>query len=157
MPGVGASAALGRRSFSLGCSLGGGHLPRLTGDLALLLGGRHRVQPARRCWRRPCCLGLLRGLFGRRGSGCLDLAGDDLVGALPIDRLAVLRPERAGGDSCLEVRIGQGELEYGRVVTHLERCGYARCLTVDVRDVADSPFPVEPEVRKLKYLLESLV
>jgi len=39
----------------------------------------------------------------------------------------------------------------------LEKCRYDRALTVDVRDVADSAFPVEPEVRKLKYLLESLV
>lgn len=56
-----------------------------------------------------------------------------------------------------QVRIGQGEMEYGRIVSQLERCRYDRGLTVDVRDVADSPFPIEPEVRKLKYLLESLV
>jgi hypothetical protein len=28
---------------------------------------------------------------------------------------------------------------------------------VDIRDVPDSPFAMEPEIRKLKYLLESLV
>jgi len=28
---------------------------------------------------------------------------------------------------------------------------------VDIRDIPDSPFAMEPEVRKLKYLLESLV
>ncbi len=56
-----------------------------------------------------------------------------------------------------QVRIGQGELEYGKVITQLDRFRYDRALTVDIRDVPDSPFPVEPEVRKLKYLLESLV
>jgi sugar phosphate isomerase/epimerase len=56
-----------------------------------------------------------------------------------------------------QVRVGQGEIEYGRVIAQLERCKYDRALTVDVRDIPDSPFPVEPEVRKLKYLLESLV
>ncbi len=56
-----------------------------------------------------------------------------------------------------QVRIGQGEIEYGRIVSLLERNRYDRALTVDVRDVPDSPFPVGPEVRKLKYLLESLV
>ncbi len=56
-----------------------------------------------------------------------------------------------------QVRIGQGQIEYGRLITQLERCRYDRALTVDIRDVAESPFPVEPEVRKLKYLLESLV
>ncbi|HJZ59775.1 MAG TPA: TIM barrel protein, partial [Gemmataceae bacterium] len=56
-----------------------------------------------------------------------------------------------------QVRVGQGEIEYGRVITHLDRFHYDRALTVDIRDILDSPFPVEPEVRKLKYLLESLV
>ncbi len=56
-----------------------------------------------------------------------------------------------------QVRIGLGELEYGKIVTHLDKFRYDRALTVDVRDVPDAPFPVEPEVRKLKYLLESLV
>ena len=56
-----------------------------------------------------------------------------------------------------QVRIGQGLLEYGRLVSQLEKCRYDRALTVDYRDVADSAFPIEPEVRKLKYLLESLV
>ena len=56
-----------------------------------------------------------------------------------------------------QVRVGQGEIEYGRIISHLDRYRYDRALTVDVRDVPDGPFPVEPEVRKLKYLLESLV
>lgn len=56
-----------------------------------------------------------------------------------------------------QVRIGQGEIEYGRIISMLERNKYDRALTVDVRDAPDNPFPVEPEVRKLKYLLESLV
>lgn len=56
-----------------------------------------------------------------------------------------------------QVRVGQGELEYGRILSQLDRYHYDRALTVDVRDVPDNPIPVEPEVRKLKYLLESLV
>ena len=56
-----------------------------------------------------------------------------------------------------QVRIGQGELEYGKIISQLDRFQYDRALTVDIRDVPDNPFPVEPEVRKLKYLLESLV
>lgn len=56
-----------------------------------------------------------------------------------------------------QVRVGQGEVEYGRLIGQLERCNYNRALTVDIHDIPDSPFPVEPEVRKLKYLLESLV
>lgn len=56
-----------------------------------------------------------------------------------------------------QVRVGQGELEYGRIVSQLGRHRYDRALSVDIRDGTDSPFPVGPEVRKLKYLLESLV
>ncbi|MBN9521163.1 sugar phosphate isomerase/epimerase [bacterium] len=56
-----------------------------------------------------------------------------------------------------QVRVGQGEVEYGRILSQLDRGRYDRALTVDVRDIPDSPFPVEPEVRKLKYLLESLI
>ena len=56
-----------------------------------------------------------------------------------------------------QVRVGQGEVEYGRIIAQLARQNYERTLTVDVRDVADAPFAMEPEVRKLKYLLESLV
>lgn len=57
----------------------------------------------------------------------------------------------------MQVRVGQGELEYGRLITQLERVGYDRALTVEIVDVPDAPFAVDAEVRKLKYLLESLV
>jgi hypothetical protein len=30
-------------------------------------------------------------------------------------------------------------------------------LSIDIHDIADSPFPVFPEVRKMKFLLESLL
>lgn len=65
--------------------------------------------------------------------------------------------DTGGSPAQFQVRIGQGDLEYGKVVTQLDRFRYDRALTVDIRDLPDSPFPVEPEVRKLKYLLESLV
>jgi sugar phosphate isomerase/epimerase len=61
------------------------------------------------------------------------------------------------GPNQFQVRIGQGEIEYGRIISQLARHGYDRLLTVDIRDVADSPIAMEPEVRKLKYLLESLI
>src|SRR5262249_41384779 len=61
------------------------------------------------------------------------------------------------GPNQFQVRVGQGEVEYGRIVSQLARYRYERTLTVDIRDIPDSPFAMEPEVRKLKYLLESLV
>jgi sugar phosphate isomerase/epimerase len=62
---------------------------------------------------------------------------------------------RAAGQ--FQVRVGQGEVEYGRIVSHLVRVGFDRLLTVALHDVAEAPFAMESEVRKLKYLLESLI
>lgn len=56
-----------------------------------------------------------------------------------------------------QVRVGQGTIEYGRLISQLEQVRYDRALTVDIRELPDCPYPIEPEVRKLKYLLESLV
>lgn len=61
------------------------------------------------------------------------------------------------GPGKFQVRIGQGEVEYGRIISQLERCRYDRLLTVAIHDIADAPYPMETEVRKLKFLLESLV
>jgi sugar phosphate isomerase/epimerase len=80
------------------------------------------------------------------------IAYDELF---PHVRHVRLRDSGAGGK--FQVRVGQGEIEYGRIVAQLDRCRYERALTVDIRDAVEGPFPVEPEVRKLKYLIESLV
>jgi sugar phosphate isomerase/epimerase len=61
------------------------------------------------------------------------------------------------GPNQFQVRVGQGEVEYGRIISQLARHHYDRLLTVDIRDLPEPPFTMEPEVRKLKYLLESLV
>jgi sugar phosphate isomerase/epimerase len=74
----------------------------------------------------------------------------------PYVRHVHLRDTGAGANQ-FQVRIGQGEIEYGRIVSMLARQHYDRVLTVDIRDIPDAPFAMEPEVRKLKYLLESLV
>lgn len=56
-----------------------------------------------------------------------------------------------------QLRIGQGLIEYGRIIGQLDRCRYDRALSVDIRDQLETGFPVEPEIRKLKHLLESQV
>jgi sugar phosphate isomerase/epimerase len=61
------------------------------------------------------------------------------------------------GPNQFQVHVGQGEVEYGRVITQLSRYNYDRLLSVDIRDLPDADAAREPEVRKLKYLLESLV
>jgi sugar phosphate isomerase/epimerase len=74
----------------------------------------------------------------------------------PFVRHVQLRDTGRGPDQ-FQVRVGQGEMEYGRIVAQLSRHHYDRALSVDIRDIPDAPFAMEPEVRKLKYLLESLV
>jgi sugar phosphate isomerase/epimerase len=56
-----------------------------------------------------------------------------------------------------QVRVGQGEIEYGRIISQLHRKHYDRLLTVAIQDLTDEPYPMETEVRKLKFLLESLI
>jgi sugar phosphate isomerase/epimerase len=56
-----------------------------------------------------------------------------------------------------QVRVGQGRIDYARIVNLLERQNYSRALTVAFHHRADSPFDTEVEVRKLQRLLESLL
>ncbi len=82
--------------------------------------------------------------------------GKPLDALFPFVRHVHLR-DTGRGPNQFQVRVGQGEVEYGRLISQLSRYNYNRLLTVDIRDSAAPPFPMEPEVRKLKYLLESLV
>lgn len=84
------------------------------------------------------------------------LAGGNYDEVFPFVQNVLLRDTgRKPGE--FQVRVGQGEIEYGRIVNLLERNGYDRSLTVSILDSLDSPFEVEVEVRKLKLLLESLI
>lgn len=56
-----------------------------------------------------------------------------------------------------QLRVGQGEIEFGRVIGQLERVGYKRSLTVAILDGIENPFDPEVETRKMKLLLESLL
>ncbi len=64
---------------------------------------------------------------------------------------------RDSGPGHPQARIGQGRIEYGKIVNSLELERYDRALTVDIRDLPETDYPVEAEVRKLKFLLESMV
>jgi sugar phosphate isomerase/epimerase len=74
----------------------------------------------------------------------------------PYVRHVHLRDTGRGADQ-FQVRVGQGEVEYGRVISQLCRQQYDRLLTVAILDIPDAPFVMDAEVRKLKYLLESLI
>lgn len=64
---------------------------------------------------------------------------------------------RDSGREQFSTRIGQGEIDYGRIVGHLDRVRYNLALSVDIRDEPAPDFAVDVEARKLKYLLESMV
>ena len=61
------------------------------------------------------------------------------------------------GKEQFQLMIGHGVIEYGSLITCLNRRGFQGGLCVDIQDIPDSPNPIMPEVRKLKYLLESMV
>lgn len=84
--------------------------------------------------------------------GPLQGGGYDMV--FPFVRHVQLRDTgRAPG--AFQVRVGQGEIEYGRIINQLERQGYERALSVAFLDEIEGSFDIEVEVRKLKLLLES--
>jgi sugar phosphate isomerase/epimerase len=55
----------------------------------------------------------------------------------------------------LQVRIGQGEIEYGRLIGQLRKVNYDRALSVHIRPMPDVDHMVE--LRKMRLLLESLL
>ncbi len=61
------------------------------------------------------------------------------------------------GPNQFQVPVGKGQIDYARILTPLERLRFKGLLTIDIRQIPDGPFPVEPEIRKLKFLLESML
>ena len=55
----------------------------------------------------------------------------------------------------LQVRVGQGEIEYGKLIIALRRVSYNRALSVNIREMPDVDHTVE--LRKMRLLLESLL
>lgn len=55
----------------------------------------------------------------------------------------------------LQVRVGQGEIDYGRIVTQLSRVGYNHALSVQMSPMPQ--FEQRGELRKLRLLLETLL
>ena len=55
----------------------------------------------------------------------------------------------------LQVRVGQGEVEYGRLVSLLQKVNYGRALSVNIQEMPDVDHMVE--LRKMRLLLESLL
>ena len=57
----------------------------------------------------------------------------------------------------LQVRVGQGIIEYGKLINLLRKSGYDRALCVDIQPSDDPDIDHDGELRKLRLLLESLV
>lgn len=62
---------------------------------------------------------------------------------------------RKPGD--FQMKIGQGEIDYNRIMGQLQRQGYRRGLVVAIEDREENSFNTESEIRKLKLVLESLL
>ncbi|MGH8165301.1 MAG: sugar phosphate isomerase/epimerase family protein [Rhodanobacteraceae bacterium] len=59
--------------------------------------------------------------------------------------------------SALQVRVGQGEIEYNRLVTQLSRFKYNRALSVNIIDQPESGVDHMAEMRKMRLLLDSML
>ena len=57
--------------------------------------------------------------------------GKNFYHVLPYVRHVHLR-DTGRGPNQFQVRVGQGEVEYGRIVSQLARCNYDRLLSVDM-------------------------
>jgi sugar phosphate isomerase/epimerase len=55
----------------------------------------------------------------------------------------------------LQVRVGQGDIEYGRLITQLQKLKYNRALSVNITEMPEVDHV--GELRKLRLLLESLL
>jgi sugar phosphate isomerase/epimerase len=55
----------------------------------------------------------------------------------------------------LQVRVGQGDVEYGRLINHLSQHRYDRALSVDMQPMPE--VDQLAEMRKMRLLLESLI
>jgi len=54
-----------------------------------------------------------------------------------------------------QVRVGQGDVEYGKLIARLERYGYKQALSIDI--VPQPDVDQAAELRKFRLLLESLL
>jgi sugar phosphate isomerase/epimerase len=57
----------------------------------------------------------------------------------------------------LQVRVGQGVIDYGKLIHQLRKVKYQRALCVDIQPDEDPEIDHDGELRKLRLLLESLV
>jgi sugar phosphate isomerase/epimerase len=57
--------------------------------------------------------------------------------------------------SKLQVRVGQGEVDYGKLISQLEKVGYQRALSVHMQPIEG--FEHAAEMRKIRLLLDSLL
>lgn len=55
----------------------------------------------------------------------------------------------------LQVRVGQGEIDYAKIVSQLGRVGYSHALSIQMEPMKD--FDQRGELRKLRLLLETLL
>ena len=59
--------------------------------------------------------------------------------------------------AALQVRVGQGEIEYNRLINQLSRFKYNRALSVNIIDQPESGVDHMAEMRKMRLLLDSML
>ncbi|MEM9411363.1 MAG: hypothetical protein AAGA30_09635, partial [Planctomycetota bacterium] len=84
-----------------------------------------------------------------------------VIAATPIIRCCSAQPLvqtvylRDSTKDDIQVRVGQGVIDYGKLISLLQKQGYDRALVVDIRRQDDVDHM--GEIRKIRLLLESLL
>jgi L-ribulose-5-phosphate 3-epimerase UlaE len=55
----------------------------------------------------------------------------------------------------LQVRVGQGEIDYNRLITQLQNAGYRQALSIDM--TPEAGLDMRQELRTFRLLLDSLL
>lgn len=64
---------------------------------------------------------------------------------------------RDSSKDCMTVKIGQGEIEYGKLIGNLQKQKYNRALSTHITPIEDPDVDHTAEMRKMRLLLESLL
>lgn len=87
---------------------------------------------------------------------CQGLADKAWEGVFPYVQHVHLRDSGTSPEK-LQVRVGQGQMPFSRIIQQLRRYEYRGLLTVEMFDNPLPPYPLEPELRTLRLLLAGMI
>lgn len=87
---------------------------------------------------------------------CQGISEKSLDSVFPYVHHVHLRDAGSSPDK-LQVRVGQGQMPFSRIIQQLRRYEYHGLITVEMFDNPPPPYPLEPELRTLRLLLAGMI